>query len=198
MIDGTRIEVASPAFVRHLAARLVTERRRFRRPLWLLATRSKGRFTARDLSDAEAGLLPLGPDVVTSLAALYGVDVADVLPTTRRGLDIRPGLISAGGVTKSFTEGDSASLVNAYFLLTRTLRAIDDEAALPLRRDDVAQIADYQSRTNAPSKYFDKVLEMANLQGRVIVGSLIAGAATLNLAGVTDHSVPAVLVPEAC
>jgi hypothetical protein len=188
MIDGTRIEVASPAFVRHLAARLLAERRRSRRPIWLMASRSQGRFSARDLSDAEAGLLPLDPSIVVALAGLYGLDVAEVLPPVRRGLDIRPGTISAGGVTMPFTPGDSASLVNAYFALTRTLRSIDDEAAMPLRRNDVEQIAAYLSSQHAPSVYIDKVMELSSFHGQVIVSSVLAGAATLAMVGAGPES----------
>ena len=193
MINGSRIEMASPMFVRHLAARLVSERRRARRPLWLVANRSKGRFTTRDLRDAEAGVLALDADTVTALADVYGVAIDDLLPSTRRGLDIRAdGLISAGGVTMSFTPGDTRSLVSAYFTLARTLRDIDEQTILPLRRDDVVAIDAFLRQSCPPSDLLAPILAMVDAERKVMVASIVAGAAAIGLAGITDHSIPAV------
>jgi hypothetical protein len=193
MINGSDIEMASPMFVRHLAARLVSERRRARRPLWLMATRSKGRFTTRDLRDAEAGVLPLDADTVTMLAEVYCVPLDDLLPTTRRGLDIRAdGLISAGGVTLSFIPGDSRSLVGAYFKLARTLRDIDDQAALPLRRADVEAIDAFLRQSSPPSDLLAPILAMVDAERQVMVASIIAGAAAIGLAGITENSIPSI------
>jgi hypothetical protein len=193
MIDGSNIEMASPVFVRHLAARLVAERRGARRPLWMMATRSKGRFTTRDLRDAEAGVLPLDADTVTALAEVYGVALDDLLPSTRRGLEIRAdGLISAGGVTLTFTPGDSRSLVSTYFRLARTLRDIDDETILPLRRADVEAIDAFLRAANPPSDVLAPILAMVDAERRVMVASIVAGAAAIGLAGLTENSIPAI------
>ena len=193
MINGSNIEMASPMFVRHLAARLVSERRRARRPLWMMATRSKGRFTTRDLRDAEAGILPLDADTVTALAEVYGVPLDDLLPTTRRGLDIRAeGLISDGGVTLSFTPGDSRSLVGAYFRLARTLRDMDDQATLPLRRADVEAIDAFLRQSCPPSDILAPILAMVDAERKVMVASIVAGAAAIGLAGITENSIPSI------
>lgn len=197
MIDGTHVETVSPQFVRHLAGRLVTARRSTRRPLWLLARRSRGRFSARDLRDAESGALTLDAETVSDLAALYGLDLGSVLPDTRGGLEIRPsGLISAGGVTMSFEPGDPASLVDAYFRLTRALRSADDETTIPLRRDDVQAIAHFLQHTGSPSRYLESVLAVSIAERRVLVGSLVAGAASIGLAGLTEQSSPSVVIPD--
>lgn len=193
MIDGSNIEMASPMFVRHVAARLVSERRRARRPLWLVATKSKGRFTTRDLRDAEAGVLPLDADAVTQLAELYGIELSGLLPSTRRGLDIRAdGLISAGGVTLPFTPGDSASLVGAYFKLARTLRDIDDETILPLRRSDVEAIDSFLRRSMPSTDILGPILAMVDAERSVMVASIVAGAAAIGLTGVAENAMPAV------
>ena len=193
MIDGKQIEMASPVFVRHLAARLVSKRRRNRRPLWLAATRSKGRFTSRDLRDAEAGLLALDATTVTDLAATYGIDVVTLLPTTRTGLVIGPdGLISAGGISLAFEPGDSTSLAASYFRLVRTLRAVDEDAPLPLRRRDVEVMDQYLLNTGTPSFDLSAVLSLVDAERRVTVASIVAGAAAIGLAGVAEHAVPSV------
>jgi hypothetical protein len=147
MIDGKHMEVASPVFVRQFASRLRDARHRSRRPLFWVASHSAGRFTTRELRDAEAGLLPLDAARVADLAQLYRIDVATVLPATRRGLTIRPGLLTAGGVTVPFDPDDPGSLVAASFRLARTLRAVDDDAPVRLRSADLAVITGYLDDT---------------------------------------------------
>lgn len=189
MIDGRDIETASPQFVRHLSAELMVARRRRRMPAWLLARRSRGRFTRHDLQRAETGKLTLRPDTVADLAQLYGIELAALLPTHRNELEIRAdGLISSGGVTATFTPGDDASLVTAYFRLTRQLRHLDDATTMPLRRDDVRHIAEFLGTSSSPSKYLDAVLAASIAERRVLAGSLIAGAVSIGLAGLTEHS----------
>jgi hypothetical protein len=192
VIDGSDIETASPQFVRQLAAALAAARHRRHLPVWWMARSSKGRFTRRELQRAEAGRLLLRPDTVADLARLYGVDVSDVLPEARPGLDIRAdGVLRSGGAMTTFTPGDSASLVTAYFRLTRQLRQLDDRDTMPLRQDDLRCIAQFLEQSAAPSKYLEAVLAASMAERRVVAGSLIAGAVTLGLAGVTDTSSPA-------
>lgn len=186
MIDGKHMEVASPVFVREFASRLRDARRRTRRPTFWLASRSGGRFTAKELRDAEAGMLPLDAARVGDLADLYRIDLSSVLPTTRRGLTIRPGLLTAGGVTVPFDDGDTGSLVAAYFRLTRTLRAVEDGEPVRLRRSDVAAIASYlgeQASTDDErlQQSLQDVLAMAEGDRLVMVASLKAGAASIGL-----------------
>lgn len=61
----------------------------------------------------------------------------------------------------------------------------------PLRRDDVHAIAEFLGPTSAPSKYLEAVLAASLAEHRVVTGSLIAGAVSIGLAGLTDHSSPA-------
>jgi hypothetical protein len=179
--DRLRLEVGSGPFSRHFGARLVAERRRGRRPLWVLATRSKGTFTIRDLRDAEAGLLPLDADTVVGLAELYGMRVRELLPPTRRGLEIGDGTMRAGGVTVVFRIGDSRSMVEAYFRLVRTLRAIDDSVTtVPVRHDDLVAMAAHLQRSSTTTSALDRVLSVASAEGRVVVGSLLAGVDALD------------------
>lgn len=197
---NVRLEVASGAFGRHLGARLAAERRRSRRPLWVMATRSRGHFTVRDLRDAEAGLLPLDPDAVLRLADLYDVELRASLPPTRRGLEIGDGTITAGGVTVVFRNGDNRSMIEAYFRLVRTVRAVGDagesrdsghpaDAGAPVaaRHADLIELVAHASRTGATAhtradveaEALRRVLVMASAEGRVVVGSLLAGVEAL-------------------
>jgi hypothetical protein len=192
VIDGSDIETASPHFVRQFAAELTLARRRRHVPQWRLAQTSKGRFVKHDLQRAEAGRLTLRPDTVADLAHLYGLDLTDLLPGARRGLDIRDdGVVCSGGVFQTFTPGDGASLVAAFFRLTRQLRQLDDAEPMPLRRSDLHAIAQFLEPTRPPSKYLEAVLAASLAEHRVVTGSLIAGAVSIGLAGLTDHSSPA-------
>ena len=126
--------VATGTFPRHFGARLLSERRAARRPLWVLASRSQGRFTIRDLRDVEAGLLPLDPDTVVALGDLYGVRIGSVLPPTARGLDVHDGTMSAGGVTVVFDPDDARSSVErAQRRLAREAQGPLEEEGLPER-----------------------------------------------------------------
>jgi hypothetical protein len=194
MINGKHMEVASPVFVRQFAARLRDERRRSHRPLFWMSSRSRGRFTTNELRDAEVGLLPLDAARVGELAELYRIDLATVLPTTRQGLTIRPGLVTAGGVTVPFDADDGGSLVAAYFRLTRTLRAIDDDAPVHLRRADVAAVAGYLCERINPGdadlqRSLGQVLAMAEVERLVMVASSKAGTASIGLVDETGKPV---------
>ena len=195
MINGKHMEVASPVFVRQFGLRLRDQRRRDRRPLVWVSSRSRGRFTTKELRDAEVGLLPLDAARVGELAELYRIDLTSVLPTTRQGLTIRPGLVTAGGVTVPFDADDGGSLVAAYFRLTRTLRAVDDDdAPVRLRRADVAAVAGYLGEHIAPDdaslrQSLDQVLAMAEGDRLVMVASLKAGAASIGLVDETSSPV---------
>jgi hypothetical protein len=126
--EATGTEMATGPFPRQFGARLVTARRAARRPLWVMATRSKGEFTLRDLRDAEAGLLPLDAATVVRLAQLYDVRIREMLDPSRPelsrpGIEIGDGSITAGGVTVDYRPGDARSMVESYFRLVRTLRS---------------------------------------------------------------------------
>jgi hypothetical protein len=193
-VIGGGFAVATGPFPRHFGARLVAERRRSRRPLWIVATRGTGEFTLRDLRDAEAGLLPLDAATVVRLADLYGVAVRETLPPTARGLEIRDGSLHAGGVSVDYRSGDTRSMVDAYFRLARTLRSIDGESApVRIRHDDLVAMVEHLRGDDPAARYLQSVLLMATAERRVVVGSLIAGAAALGLAGLTDGSIPAVM-----
>ncbi|MEY4231150.1 MAG: hypothetical protein RLZZ362_1999, partial [Actinomycetota bacterium] len=116
------------------------------------------------------------------------IDLATVLPATRQGLTIRPGLVTAGGVTVPFDAGDSGSLVAAYFRLTRTLRALDDDDDAPvrLRSTDVAAVARYLCERINPDdadlqRSLGQVLAMAEGERLVMVASSKAGTASIGL-----------------
>jgi hypothetical protein len=191
VIDGSDIDSPSPVFVRQVAVELRAARQRRHAPLRWLAHRSNGRFSRRELERAEAGKLPLDAATVVGLTDLYGIDVADVLPGRRDRLDIRAeGVIRCGHVAVTFTPGDGASLVTAYFQLTRQLRQMSEHETVALRRDDLHAINQFLRGARVPSKHLDAVLAASMAEQRVVTGSLIAGAVALGLAGLTDQSSP--------
>ncbi len=199
-----RVEVATGSFPRHLAARLVARRHRSRRPLWVMASRSRGRFTIRDLRDAEAGVLPLDADTTAHLAELYGLQIRSELPPTSGGLDVGDGTLTAAGVTVVFRPGDVRSMLEAYFRLVRTLRAIDDTVGridghdagrdggsdpdLRLREDDLVTIVGHLSGAGrAAGATIEQVFALAGAGGRMVAGGLVAAVESLDLGDVPQH-----------
>ncbi|MEZ5222725.1 MAG: hypothetical protein R2743_14615 [Ilumatobacteraceae bacterium] len=188
-----RVRIATGSFGRHFGARLQAERRATRRPLWVVATRSEGEFTVRDLRDAEAGLLPLDADTVARLGRLYDIPIRNALPPTERGLVIGAGSMSAGGVTTVFREGDASSMVDAYFHLVHLLRVVDEErTAVGFRQDDldalVAHLQGGRQRHRPGTSTLEQVVTLAAAQGRVVVGSLLASVEALGIEPtVADH-----------
>ncbi len=135
-------ETASPQFVRALGERLTHERGRL--PLALLAVRSRGHFSRRNLREAELGLLPLDLAVVTALAATYRVDIGELLPSSRSRLVIRPqGLLAAGGRTVFFEADDPNSIVASFVRLLLMVR--DDEPGP--RQGDVRTMAEFMDES---------------------------------------------------
>jgi hypothetical protein len=194
VIDGSDIETTSPHFVRQLAVELMVARRRRHRPLWWMAWVNHGRFTRRQLRDAERGQLALTRETVSDLAAVYGVNPAYLLPGDRSSLDIRAdGLLSSGGETVTFTPGDAGSLIAAYIQLTRKLRVTDDAAAIPLRRDDLRAIGRFLERTGTPSLYLDALLTASAAEDQLMSGSVVAGVASIDLVDRTAEDEPVVV-----
>jgi hypothetical protein len=67
---------------------------------------------------------------------------------------------------------------------------------LSLRSEDLRSIAQFLERSTTPSKYLEAVLASSLAERRVVTGSLIAGAVSIGLAGLTDHSSPAAATPD--
>ncbi len=142
MRGGIITETASPQFVRAFGERLAHERRRL--PLALLAARSRGHFSRRNLREAELGLLPLDLAVVTALAATYRIDIGELLPSSRSRLVIRPqGLLAAGGRTVFFEADDPNSIVASFVRLLLMVR--DDEPGP--RQGDVRTMAEFMDES---------------------------------------------------
>jgi hypothetical protein len=188
MDHGLHTEVATAEFARSFATRLRDERHRSRRPLRWLAARGHGRFSTRDLRDAEDGLLPLDAETVGAIASIYGVDVPSLIShSSRSDLSIAGGVLSGGGISVPFDEGSTASLVAAYFRLTRTLRALDDHDPTPVpRRADVQVLIEHVTATPPSAETIEMVLRLAEGDRMVTVA---ATRNALACAGVIDaHS----------
>jgi len=111
------------------------------------------------------------------------------MTATSRNLEIRGGAVSAGGMEVAFRPDDPRSLVDAHFRLVPRLRDIDDEQiAVPVRSGDLHSIVDHLRRRHsshndrATGDLIERVLEMATMETRVVVGAIFAGAVALELA----------------
>ena len=143
MRGGIITETASPQFVRALGERLTHGRGRL--PLALLAVRSRGHFSRRNLREAELGLLPLDLAVVTALAATYRVDISELLPSSRSRLVIRPqGLLAADGRTVFFEAADPNSIVASFVRLVLMVRGDDEPGP---RQGDVRTMAEFMDES---------------------------------------------------
>lgn len=135
--------VPAGAFNRRLANLLQAQRAHHDLTFREVARRSQGRFTPRDLKAAEAGTLSVDEGTAVELAALYAVDLGEILGD-RLPVEVdEAGLVRTGGVVETFDPADDDSLLNAYLVLVRRLRRQERADAVDLRRDDVLALASH-------------------------------------------------------
>jgi hypothetical protein len=135
------IDLASVAFARRLANLLTVSREQSGLSRRVLARRSGGRFTARDLKAAEEAKRVYGPTTIGELAVLYEVDLSVLLPE-RLPLTIDPaGIVGTGGIEIRFDPADPDGMLSAYLRLVRALRRQQKAKVIDLRRDDVELLA---------------------------------------------------------
>lgn len=178
--DGGR---AIDGFRRHFGAQLVAERQRSGQPRWMIASRSGGAFTLRDLREAEAGQLPLDEATTARLAHLYGLDLHDVLPSIRPDLTIGRRSLCVAGVMAEFEPDNARSLLSAYLEAVRALRSIDVDAPIEVRQADLREMIRTLGGSDRSAlvlaNVLANVLGMATAEGRVVVSGLLAGAAAV-------------------
>ena len=189
MNNGKHIGAPSPMFVRQLGEKLASARKANRTPLWFLARKSKGEFTASLLRDAEGGLLPIDAATVESLASLYSIELVTLLPGRSEGVTIDPmGVISAGGRTVEFDPSEPTSMVSSYFALVRSLRSMTEHEPLTLRNEEVGLIAKFLDTQGKGSDVLQAIVAVAEAQRRITVSSLLVGAASAGLINLPPDS----------
>lgn len=109
-----------------------------------LARESGGRFSVLELRAFEHGRRPAGEQLGSTLARLYGIDLAAVMPPSRAiEIDLERGVVAAGGAVAHLGEGDklAPAALSAYLELVWALRGTK-RSVIPLRTGDVAVLAD--------------------------------------------------------
>ncbi len=167
---------AIDGFPHHFGAQLVAARQRSGQPRWMIASRSDGILTLRDLREAEAGQLPLDEATTARLAHLYGLDLRDALPSIRPDLTIGTRSLCVAGVTAEFEPDNARSLLSAYLEAVRALRSIDDVAPIEVRQTDLREMIRTLGGSDRSTLVLANVLAMATAEGRVVVSGLMAGA----------------------
>ena len=179
--DSGSVDVASEAFARRLATLLREHRRADGVGLGTLARRSDRRFTTRELRAIESGRVHVTD--ATDLAALYGADLASILPA-RMAIAVDPaGQIITAGVAEAFEPADTTSMLTAYLRLIRRLRGAERDPVVALRRDDVDALAAVLDEPG--ERVIDRLGELmgaTQAQRKVMVGLFVSGAVVVGLA----------------
>ena len=149
MGSSQTIDITGEAFARRLANLLADRRKVTGATLRELSHRDGRPFSVRFLRRVEEARAELDEETICELADLYGVDLAEILPS-RLPLRIpEPGVLATSGITVHFEEGDADSLLTTYLVLVRQLRAQEREPMIDLRREDVDTIAEYLHQPGA-------------------------------------------------
>lgn len=180
-MDSGSIDPGGEAFTIRLC-NLLRERRRadgVRRSE--IARRSEGRFSARDLRHVERGRVD--PTDATELAALYGADLAAILPA-RTPVEVDPdGRVTTAGVAEEFIPGDPDAMLTAYLRLIRRLRNAERDPVVGLRRDDIVVLADVLETPGADiTDRLGALMGATRVQRRLMVGLFVAGAVVVGVA----------------
>jgi hypothetical protein len=148
-----------------------------------MARASKGAFSRHELREFESSTRPLDDATVERVAALYGCDLAIILPA-RLPVVIADAHISMGGVVAPFEPANNTELLMAYLTLVRTLRREHSAPSVALRRDDIEILSDRMGEP--PSTVVERLLLLMNAtqsKRAAVVGLLATGAAVIGLVG---------------
>ena len=116
--------------------------RRGRRPRHLLASRSRGALSSRQLRAFERGAEVPDDTLLLALARVYGFETDELYPVrTPLEVDLDEGVVAAAAVTRRFDPDDRTALLVAYLELIRELRGEPHALTLSLRRDDIEILA---------------------------------------------------------
>ncbi len=179
--DPGSIDTSTEAFAVRLCNLLRERRRADGARLSAIARRSGGRFSTRELRRVERGRLDVAD--AAELAALYGADLAAILPS-RTPIEVDPdGRVRTAGATEEFTPGDPDAMLTAYLRLIRRLRNAERDPVVELRRDDIVVLADVLDEPGeSVTDRLGALMGATRVQRRVMVGLFVAGAVVVGLA----------------
>jgi hypothetical protein len=183
MADPGNLELTSEAFSKRLANLLIGTRVRDGRSVGAVSRASLGVFSRHDLREFESATRILDDATVEQLAALYGCDLAAILPA-RLPVVIAPSHISMGGVVAPLESDSHTALLTAYLTLVRTLRRQYSAPTVALRRDDIDVLSAHLGEE--PSTVVERLLSLMNAtqsKRAAVIGLLATGAAVIGLVG---------------
>ena len=179
-VDYFNVDVTTPIFGERFGEQLKSVRKARGTRLWHL---SNAVFNAKALRSVERGDYPLEPVVVAELAALYGVELDQVLPSREPVRILATGVVASGGIEETFEPMDIDSMLGAYLRLIARLRGADPGEAFPLRREDLIEIADQLERPRP--EIVDRVAVLMGVTGsqrRAMVDLYLSGALVVGVA----------------
>jgi len=190
MGSSETIDIKSDAFARRLANLLRDRRETSGATVRELAKASDRAFNPKFLRAVEDVRAELDEQTVCELAALYGAELADILPSRlplrieTAGSSTTGGVISTSGISAEFDPRSRDSLLTSYLFLVRQLRAQEREPIIDLRREDVEVIAEYLHEPGPTVlERLSTLMGATQLQRRAMAGMFIAGAIVIGLAG---------------
>ena len=190
---ATAIDIGTPMFARRLAVLLSERRSQTRASLRSLAQRSNGAVTIRMLQELERGAHPIDDSLVSVVSALYGADLAAIVPERVVVSVPAPGVVAVGSVRRTFQQVDDDSLLLAYLRLVRSIRHEEKSETLVLRRDDVEALASHLELPG--SVVLERLLSLVGstrAQRSAMLSLLATGALVLGLSSSALASDPGV------
>lgn len=179
-MDYFNVDVTTPIFADRFGEQLRSVRKSRGTRLWHL---TNAEFSAKALRSVERGDYLLEPVVVAELAALYGVELDEVLPSREPVRISATGVVASGGIEETFEPMDIDSMLGAYLRLIARLRGADPGEAFPLRREDLIKIADQLERPRP--EIVDRVAVLMGVTGsqrRAMVDLYLSGALVVGVA----------------
>jgi hypothetical protein len=178
------IDTTGSVFAARLSSLLRTSRNASGAKLRGLARASGGALSVAELRRLEAGEHDLAGLDLPLLAGLYGIDLA-ALSSARVPIvvDAEAGRIQTAGLTRTFEPDQADSLLVAYLLLVRELRALQHEPTVTLRRDDIETLASSLATDGETVlARLGDLMGVTVAQRRSMVAAFVAGATLIALA----------------
>lgn len=182
-MQRTMVDTTTATFSARLAAILRAARDDQGRSVRSLVWASRGTFRRGALRALESGQGDLRGVDLASLAALYRIDLGELLQErVPVRADLEAGTIATAGLVRSFTPGDSDALLVTYLGLVRDLRDLRTAPSIALRRGDVETLAAaLRSEAIAVLDRLGQLMGSTVTQRRSAVAMFLAGAALIVL-----------------
>ena len=177
--DLAQTDVRSPAFAQAVGLVLRDARRAKGIRLRHISDSNLRKST---LKAAERGQLQLNRALLTQLASRYGIDLAQVVGRRER-LRIGASTIAIGQLAENCDVGSLNSMLTAYLRVVDRARG-DTTGPKPLRRDDIAQLADHLDEpcTTIIGRIGD-LMEARGAETHAMIDLYLTGASVVGLSG---------------